>query len=72
MHEPIDVAIPIELIILKLDGKLVGDVKCFTISSNGSGIIETSDGKEHFGKIEVFANYAVVLRHLEKLGDSHG
>jgi len=66
------VPVPQTKLVLKLDGKPIEGVKSFTLDDKGTGIVETLDGKEHFGKILLFASYDVFIAHLSSLGDGHG
>lgn len=68
---PPPVRIPIDRLLVQVDGEVLANVKTITVGLGGKGIIEIAGGHEKFGQIELALPFDVVLKHITNLGGEH-
>jgi hypothetical protein len=68
---PPPVRIPIDRLLVQVDGEVMANVKTVTVGVNGKGIVELAGGHEKFGHIELALPFDIVLAHIANLGGEH-
>lgn len=68
---PPPVRIPIDRLLVQVNGEVLANVKTLTVGLDGKGIVHLAGGPEKFGTIELALPFDVVLKHITNLGDEH-